>query len=410
MAIQDGVEIRFITAEEIGDYGAAVNRGFGHDGRPDAEGGIDRFMATNVLEATIAAFDEGKIVATFGACDLDVTVPGGSVPSAGTTQVTVHPTHRRRGILTQMMRMHLEQAIDRDQPMAVLWASEERIYGRFGYGPACFGLDLSIAARSTTVPPGPSDVTVRMLYPEEAAEALPPIFEQHRSNNPGVFARTPGWWRARILADLEHWRGGATSLRFVEARRAGEGVGYVAYRHRHPANDWDEGTTQIIELVALDDMVRRTLWSFITNIDLYRNVSWWNAPVDEPVLIEADRNRSVKWSQIDTMWIRPLDVVRVLEARRYRAEGNLVFEVADPFLGRGGRFELEVTEGVGHCRSTTAEPELTMDISDLGSLYLGGRTATALARAARIEGCGEAMAKADDLFRTDRPPYCIEEF
>jgi predicted acetyltransferase len=313
-------------------------------------------------------------------------------------------------VLTEMMRMSLEQAIDRGQPMAALWASEEQIYGRFGYGQACFGLDLSIPARSLTVPPGPPDVTVQTLDTDEASEALPPIFERYWQDNHGGFARTPGWWQTRIMADPEHRRGGATSLRFVLARRAGNGVGYVTYRQRVRAGEGAEGKTEIVELVALDDDVRRALWSFITNVDLYRNVRWWNAPVDEPILIEADRHRSIKATQIDTMWVRPLDVAAMLEARRYRTEGNLVIDVADPFLGRGGRYQLEVADGAGQCRPTTVEPDLTMSISDLGSLYLGGRTATALARATRIEGSPEAVARADDLFRTDRPPHCMEVF
>ena len=248
------------------------------------------------------------------------------------------------------------------------------------------------------------------LDPEEATGALPLIFDQYWQDNHGGFTRTPGWWRTRIMADPEHRREGATSLRFVLARRAGEGVGYVTYRQRPPQSDGSEGKTEIVELVALDDDARRALWSFVTNVDLYRNVTWWNAPTDEPVLIEADRNRSVKWTQHDSMWIRPLDVVAMLEARRYRTHGSLVVDLTDSFLGRGGRYELEVAEGVGRCRPTTVEPDLTMDISDLGTLYLGGRTATALARATHIQGSPEAMARADDLFRTDRPPHCMEVF
>ena len=60
-------------------------------------------------------------------------MPGATVPAAGVTIVTVHPTHRRRGILSTMMDRQLADLHERGEPIAVLRASEAAIYGRFGY-------------------------------------------------------------------------------------------------------------------------------------------------------------------------------------------------------------------------------------------------------------------------------------
>ena len=409
MEIADNTEVRFITEDEIDDYLQGVSRGFGSD-PSEGDGHRERFLAINTLKATMAAFDRDRVVATFGSYDLDITVPGGSVAAAGTTHVTVHPTHRRRGILTKMMNLHLEQAIERGQLMAALWASEERIYGRFGYGPACFGLDLNITARTITLPPGPPDVGVHPLSEDEARGALPVVYDQVLACTPGLFVRSETWWAERLFRDPKEWRSGATSLRFVSAEREGQPVGYVAYRQRHAKDGELEGTIKIIELAAVDDDARRALWAFVTNVDLYRNVSWWNAPVDEPLLVEADCFRAVKSDVFDTMWLRLLDVPRVLEARRYERDGSIVIEVADEFLARGGRFRLDVKDGTARCALTDEPSEVTLDISDLSSLYLGGRSANTLARAGRIEGSAQAILTTGDLFQTVHLPYCNEVF
>ena len=52
------------------------------------------------------------------------------------TAVTVAPTHRRRGLLTEMITGDLRESTDRGEVVSILLASEYPIYGRFGYGAA----------------------------------------------------------------------------------------------------------------------------------------------------------------------------------------------------------------------------------------------------------------------------------
>lgn len=405
------VDIRFITADEVVAFRQAITAGFGGD-EPDDPAIVERFNDLHPPETPLAAFDRGRIVATFSSFDLQMTVPGGSLPTAGTTVVTVSPTHRRRGILTEMMTMHLQQAIERSQVMAGLWASEELIYGRFGYGHAASGLKLTIPTAKVTLPAGPDDVEIVPIGSEQAVELLPPIFERFVLGTPGSFRRWPGWWRQRHFYDPEHRRApGATTRRTVMAERAGQPEGYAVYRQESKwADDGADGTVDVVELVADDDGVRRALWHFLTTIDLFPNVVHWNAPVDDPVLVEADRFRAVRTDWGDTLWLRLLDIVAVLEGRRYEHDGAVVLDVTDRFLDRGGRFELSVEDGTGRCRPATATADVELDIADLGGLYLGGRSAHQLARAGRIAGSPEAVATLHRIFRTARAPYCIEVF
>src|SRR5438105_11399722 len=106
---------------------------------------IERFMRVLDHERMHAAWDDGKIVGGAGAFTFEMTVPGGTVPTAGVTVVGVYPTHRRRGVLRSMMRAQLDDVHERGEPLAALWASEETIYGRFGYGLASWCGEISLA-------------------------------------------------------------------------------------------------------------------------------------------------------------------------------------------------------------------------------------------------------------------------
>src|SRR5207247_2389626 len=78
---------------------------------------------------------EGEVVGNAGAFTRELTVPGALVPAAHVTMVGVRQTHRRRGLLTRLMRFQLREVREvHREPVAVLWASEGRIYQRFGYG------------------------------------------------------------------------------------------------------------------------------------------------------------------------------------------------------------------------------------------------------------------------------------
>lgn len=408
-------EIRFVEPDELRDYRDAIGFGFGFDPTDSTDEDVEHFEAVNPLETSIAAFDRGHIVATFGSYDLDLTLPGGAtVPLAGTTHVTVHPTHRRRGILTEMMRLHLDQAVERGQPLAGLWASEERIYGRFGYGPATFGQELSIRDYTVDGPAPDPAISVHPLTPEEASSILPGLYERRRPEVAGYLVRPDSWWEHRYFPDPPTRARGASRQRYVVAERDGEPIGYLSFRLR-PLAPWEEGRTQVVELLATDDDARRALWHFATNVDLYRNVAWWNAPMDAPTLIEVDRFRQVGRRVMDALWLRPLDVPSLLEARTYERDGLVEIGIEDRFGPAGGRYRLEVVDGKGRCErlagdADTGEADVTMAVEELGRLLLGGVSAVTLRQAGLIAGDGPAVDRLDDLVTTRTAPHCPEVF
>src|SRR2546423_7851734 len=112
-------------------------------GPPLTEERIDRFSRVLDVDRMHAAFEDGAIIGGAGAFSFDFAVPRGSLPCAGISVVGVFPTHRRRGVLRAMMDAQLLDVHERGEPIAALWASEEGIYGRFGYGLASWCGEIS---------------------------------------------------------------------------------------------------------------------------------------------------------------------------------------------------------------------------------------------------------------------------
>ena len=157
--------------EEFRAAVGAISHYFG--GGPDDDR-AERFAKVLPLERMHAAFDGGRVVGGAGAFPFELTVPGGVVPCGGVTVVGVLPTHRRRGVLTEMMRVQIEDIRDRGEPIAALWASEEVIYGRFGYGMASLAGEVQLPGGYTGLrhPPEESARSRLVTLEDEAPEHL----------------------------------------------------------------------------------------------------------------------------------------------------------------------------------------------------------------------------------------------
>ncbi|MGN6107594.1 MAG: GNAT family N-acetyltransferase, partial [Kofleriaceae bacterium] len=389
------IEIRSIEPRELAAYHEAVFATFGQDAAEVDPDGARRIGALIPPTQLWAAFDGASIVATAGAFDLQLGLPGGgALPTSGLTAVTVRPTHRRRGLLRRLIDVHLEDARRRGLPASALWASEAGIYRRFGYGLAAESDAMSISQASTLGFLAPHDPdALEMIDEARARELLPGIYERAIAQRPGALRRDDVWWRERRFLENGHTRQGASRRRHVVARRGDQLVGYVVYRQRPGFTDglWS-GRTEINELLAVDTRAAASLWRFVLDIDLSPNVSWWNAPVDDPLPWLVADPRRVQRHRSDTLWLRIEDVAATLAARRYASDGALCFAV------EGAAWDLVVEDGRARCAPTTRAPQLRLDRPTLGTLYLGTAPASWLARAGLIAGEPAAIACADRLF------------
>lgn len=405
------VEIRGIEKSEFADFRNAFGLGFGEDQIETPEA-LAASRAIFPIETCLAAVDNGRYVGTFGSFAFDLTVPGGaSLPMGGTTIVTVLPSHRRQGLLSKMMTRHLDQAVEMGQPIAGLRASESAIYRRFGYGIASWSVETEFRSDAVTLPAGPDSIRCRFVEATEAEAMLRSVYAHQQQVVAGTLSRNDAWWQHRTLGDLPEHRGGMSARRIVVAEDTGGVRGYLLYRQKA---DWSgktaAGKVAIDELVAVDDDARRALWSFVANVDLFPNVGWWNMPVDEPILIEADEPRLFAATSVDALWLRILDVKRSLEARAWSTDGRLVLDVVDDTRDDGGRWELAIDAGRATCTASSAAADVTLGIAELGALYLGGTSAVRLQRAGRISGSPDAVVLLDRMAWWPRAPHCSQMF
>jgi predicted acetyltransferase len=405
-------QIRPITPEEFAPFAKANAAGFSNDfWLPHLDGPPSYFEC----DRSLGVLDGEEFVGTTSIFSFDTTVPGGgALPTAGVTWVSVRPTHRRQGILGQMMRRQLNDVRERGEPIATLWASESIIYGRFGYGLAADTLDLEIErVRTAFGHEPPSSGRVRMIERDQALASWPAVYDAVRAKHPGFHSRSEDWWKDRTLPEKDRQGGGGFSGRFfVQYEEEGRPLGYARYRVRNAGeNGLANGTLAIQELMAATDGAYAAIWRYLFGVDLVGTVQARLRRSDEPLrYMLADPRRLIR-RPADSLWVRIVDPVVSLEARRYAGEGRVVFDVRDTFCPWvEGRYELEGGPDGATCRTTTAEPDISLSAADLGAAYLGGTRFATLSRAGRVEGDPKAIQRADAMFAWDPAPWCPEVF
>lgn len=400
--------LRAITDDEVPTFRSVLAMGFGGDAADEGEA---RFRDLMPLERTVAAFDAGQLVSTLGDFPLALTVPGGrQLRMAGTTMVAVRATHRRRGILRAMMRQHLDNAVERSEPIAGLWASEPDIYGRFGFGQAAESHEIKLDARRTTVAEADETVSFTMVSSDELSEVVAPFWRSQEMTRTGFIDREGARWDS-IADDPASRREGKSALRHVVARRSGSVVGYLAYRQ---SGDWDDGvpngTITVIDLVGADADAHRSLWHYATHIDLFPKVHFWNAPADDSVAVEASDPRAVRRLVTDTLYVRLLDLHAALTGRSYEADGEIVIDVADDMNYAAEKVTLRVRDGEATVTRSDLPPDVSLDVRELSALYLGRLCANSYASIGRIDGSTESIRLLGQMFGTARAPWCPEMF
>ncbi len=400
------VEIRPVTPEEFEQYLRATERAFGH--QPTLEE-VDNERKVFEPERSLAIFDGGQIVGTTGAFSLEVTAPSGTLPMAGVTAVGVAPTHRRRGLLTMMMRRQLDDVHELGEPLAGLWASEGAIYQRFGYGLAAFAMGFEIDRQWTAFArPYEWRGSVRLVEKDEAMRLMPPILERVADVTPGMWKRPPAFWK-HDFADMEQWRDGASALFFAVFESPEGPDGYAAYCVKH---DWRGGVAQSLlkvrEFIAVTPEATAALWRSCFDHDLIGKVEAWPRPFDEPLLHMLANPRALGLRAGDGLWLRLVDAAKALAARRYSATGRVVFDVHDTFCSwNEGRYELEGGPDGASCRPSDREPDLVVEAADLGAAFLGGARFGHLHRAGRVvEVTPGSLGRADAMFSWDPLPFC----
>jgi predicted acetyltransferase len=330
--------------------------------------------------------------------------------------VSVRPTHRRQGILSGMIERDIRASAARGEVVSVLIAAEWPIYGRFGVGPATWQVKWTLRPRSATFLRAPTG-RIEVVDPKTARELVPAIYDAYAAAQPGEISRPDHRWDVELGIVDAPGRPPQKGQLIVHRNDAGEPDGYARF---HGEENWVDMLPDhkmfVDELHGIDDSADVDLWRHLAQMDLTASISAEVRREREALRwVLADGRVAQAGARTDFLWLRVHDVVRALEARRYDADGAIVFEVRDPLGGSAGpaagRYRLEVRDGTGTCARTDAAPELTLDAWLLGAAYLGG---TSLLEAsiggAATEHQAGALRTADRLFTSARAPWCSTWF
>ena len=405
------LELRAIDPAQLEAYANQISRTFtGSDSEP---GRLERLRRQLEFDRTLAVFEAGEVVATAGAFSFRMTTVGDRLAAAGVSRVSVRPTHRRQGLLTRMMRRQLDDVHERGEPLAILWASETPIYGRFGYGLASYAAELTIPRGLAFRRPVDLSGRVRLVGKEFALATIPALVDRIAPSQPGMINRDLGHWQERI-EDEAALRRSEPSDAAIAVCDLGEGPsGYVIYRIRV---NWSEGapasTVIVSDLLAADPASYAVLWRYLLDLDLVRTLRAPNRPPTEPLRHLLLDPRAPRIRPSDGLWRRLVDVPRALAGRRYSAEGRLTLQVRDEFCPwNQGIYELEAGLQASRCEPIPNRPELSLDCADLSAAYLGSNSFAEMAWAGRVEEhVPGALARADAMFAAPRPAWCPFHF
>ena len=419
----DPYPVRPVSPEEFSAFHAVDEEAF--FGRPPSESQWAAAMRRVEFDRTLAAFDGGTPVGITAIFSLRMCLPGTVAPVAGVTYVAVMPTHRRRGILTSIMRRQLNDIRERGEAVAALFASETEIYGRYGYGPASwfaafsFGRGEGRLSRRAVAAAG-DGLRLRLTDPEAARAELAKVYDTVLPTRPGMYARDDSWWD-RVLGTGEVRRDTDDLMRCVIAEDDSGPRGYALYTAKM---SWEEqtflanGSMWLNELAADGPAATAAIWADLLSRDLVTTITITQRPPDDPLLHLLADPRRARRKISDALWVRLIDVPRALAQRRYSCPADLVIEVTDDLLPQNaGRWRLATSGGApgpdgapgfaAACEPATGPADVVLDVATLGSAYLGGTRLGELAGAGLVsERRPGAIAALSAAMSWDPAPWC----
>ncbi|MFU8841103.1 MAG: GNAT family N-acetyltransferase [Nitriliruptoraceae bacterium] len=396
-----GPELRRLEPDEAPSFVRAFRAAFG--GVPEE---VDLASAASSIEVprSHVAAHGGQVVATASAFSLALALPGGAeVGCAGVSLVSVRGDHRRRGLLRALLDRILDDARDRGEVLAALWASETPIYDRFGFAPAVPTVEVRLDRDHAALRREGPWREIRLVDRGEARAAFPAIRSRARETRPGMLSRPDGSWD-RLLRDEPQPPSGQGPWQHALL----PGRGYAVYRLEP---DWTAGaptgTVRVQELHAVDPEATAALWRFVTDVDLASTTVAGRRAIDDPVLalvVDEGRARVVRdWP----LQLRVLDLPAVLNSRTAAWDGRLVLEVADPLVtANDGRWAVVAADGRITCEPTSVSADLSLDIRAVAAVLLGGQRTTQLTAAGLVdEQHAGSAARLDRLLHVDVAPW-----
>ncbi|TCO53550.1 GNAT family N-acetyltransferase [Actinocrispum wychmicini] len=391
-------DVRVLAPDQLREAQTLVRRALFNTAPTDEEWAGLTFAPDRYL----GAVSDGSVVGTTYTFPSSIAVPGGNVvPMSAVSRVGVRADHRRRGILTELMRLQFADARQHGESIATLHASETSIYSRFGYGISTFASELTVR-RGSLRPEVPKAGHVRLLDADEAIKTLPGLYERIGLHRPGMMSRGADWWPT-----FGRWK---NPWVVVHTGPAGDD-GFVVYTNEPMANadnpDHDNRLV-VVDMHAANPAATNGMWRYLLGVDLVGEIQAHSLPTDNPVGLLLADPRKCRGNVADELWVRLVDVPDALAARSYGDADPVVIQVEDRFLPENsGTYGIASSGAV----RVTGQPALVMDVDSLAMIYFGSVRPSALADAGRVRVVdADSVARADKLFACEQIAWCGTPF
>lgn len=397
------IELINVEPADLDAFVATMRRLFGQPLNP-GDARVKEFLD----KSTLARID-GVDVGTAAVMDLQLTVPGGAqVRMDGVTEVVVSPVARRRGVMRAMMDRLLADARDRGAAALGLGATESSIYRRFGYGVASYTgrAEIETAHAALRVPftdPG----RLRAVALEDALPIWVDVDSRQTQRVGGISRAEAVWRRLLTTPDAEASDKGIVQV-VVHEDRHGIVDGFVNYRQEiRWRDDVADGIVHVLQLGALNRTAHVALWLHLLQLDLCAHLVTDRYWLDDPIQHLLRDPRRLRVVPNDDLHLRVVDVVALLQARRYSREDGLVIEVRDDTCPDiAGHYRLEGGIGGAVASRTDAAADIVLDAPSLGSIMLGDVSVAALFAAGLVhEATPGAVRRASAMFAWQPRPW-----
>jgi len=362
---------------------------------------LDRFVGARDPAA------DNELVAAGCIFSKQMTFPGGRVhPAAGVSWIGVRPGWRRRGLLRGLMKAQLHGLHDTGgEAIAILTASEAGLYGRYGYGQSV-NRQVFRVEHGAVFHSGVAIDNVLEIRAERAPDIVKPLYARVAAIRTGYLARTDAVWAMRF-SDHDLLRNGASKKRW-----AVHPDGYVSYRVK---SEWSERgpnfTLHLDEICAATDRAFASLWRYVLDFDLTRQVTYDKGWLDDPLLDLLHDPRSVTVDLRDHIWLRIVDLQRAIGLRTYSRSARVAVEVTDSFCPwNQGTWIFDLDGSGGTVTRTEQTAAVRLDIRDLGACFVGGTPLARLMTAQRVSGEPAAVLELGAALATPLAPWCPEGF
>ena len=375
---------------------------------------INRLKKLATPDRAIALFDENKIIGTANSFGESISLPSNKKAKvAAVSYVSVMPTHRRQGILSEMMKIQLNEIHSiHKEPLAVLWPSESAIYGRFGYAPT-HEKHYSISKNNAKFLPqiSSNNLKINFLNKKEAIECYVQVNNKLMESRPGVMELTNDWAERRIEDLISNHLSNGPSY-FIGIFDNKTPVGLVTYSIENN-NDYGNmpASLHIWDILYLNIESAIKLWNFCLNIDLVEEIHAKGVPEDdvlEALLISpGDLNARLTTG----LWIRIVDVINSLEARTYEHNGEIILKVDDSIIKDNNNTYLLNTndKSTPKCEITSKNPDVEITIQGLSEIYLGTFDLNNLIASGNIKN-KKVIKTIKEIFKSESKPFCPMHF